>query len=94
MPDYLDLLTTRLLSSVLQACEEMALPGGKPPTVPVDVGSTVQGALPAPGEILPLVIMVLLFVGTAAWIGLRGSERTSRQASGRVADGSPSEAFG
>ena len=93
MPDYLDLLTTRLLSSVLQACEEMALPGGKPPTV-VDVGSTVQGAFPAPGEMLPLVIMFLLFVGTAAWIGLRGSERTGRQDSARVADGSPSEAFG
>ena len=94
MPDYLDLLTTRLLSSVLEACEEMALPGGKPPTVPVDVGSTVQGALPAAGEILPLVIMFLLFVGTAAWIALRGSEPKTRQASGRVADGSPSEAFG
>ncbi len=93
MPDYLDLLTTRLLSSVLRACEEMALPGGQPPTVPVDVGSTVQGALPAPGEILPLVIVFLLFVGTAAWIGLRGSGRQTRQASGRVADGSPSEAF-
>ncbi len=94
MPDYLDLLTTRLLSSVLQACEEMALPGGKPPTVPVDVGSTVQGALPAPGEILPLVIVMLLFVGTAAWIGLRGSEQKAKQASGRIADGSLSEAFG
>lgn len=93
MPDFLDLLTTRLLSSVLQACEEMALPGGKPPTVPADVGSTVQGALPAPGEILPLVIMVLLFVGCAAWIGLRGTERAGRQSSGRAADGSPSEAF-
>ncbi len=94
MPDYLDLLTTRLLSSALQACEEMVLPGGKPPTVPVDVGSTVQGALPAPGEILPLVIVMLLFVGTAAWIGLRGSERKAKQASGRIADGSLSEAFG
>ncbi len=93
MADYLDLLTTRLLLNLLQACEDMALPGGKPPTVPVDVGSTVQGALPAPGEILPLLIMMLLFVGTAAWIGLRGSERKARQASGRVADGSPSEAF-
>ncbi len=93
MPDYLDLLATRLLSSVLQACEEMALPGGKPPTVPVDVGSTVQGALPGPGEILPLVIMMLLFVGTAAWIGLRGNERKTKQASGRLAGASPSEAF-
>ncbi len=93
MPDYLDLLTTRLLSSVLQACEEMALPGGQPPTVPVDVGSTVQGALPAPGEILPLAIMVLLFVGTAIWIMARGSERKAKQASGQVAGGSPSEAF-
>ena len=94
MPDYLDLLTTRLLSSVLQACEEMALPGGKPPTVPADVGSTVQGALPTPGEILPLAIMVVLFVGTAAWIMARGSVRKARQASGRVVAGSPSEAFG
>ncbi len=94
MRDYLDLLTTRLLSSALQACEEMALPGGKSPTVPVDVGSAVQGALPAPGEVLPLVIMMLLFVGTAAWIGLRGNERKVRQASGWVKDGSPSEAFG
>ena len=94
MPDYLDLLTTRLISSILQACEEMALPGGKPPTVPVDVGSTVQGALPAPGEILPLVIMMLLFVGTAAWIVLRGRERKARPASGGVAGGLPSEAFG
>ncbi len=85
MPDYLDLLTTRLLSSVLQACEEMALPGGKPATVPADVGSTVQGALPASGEILPLVIVFLLFVGSAAWIGLRETERKTRQASGRVA---------
>ena len=93
MPDYLDLLTTRLLSSVLQACEEMALPGGKPPTV-VDVGSTVQGALPTPGEILPLAIMVVLFVGTAAWIMARESVRKARQASGRVVAGSPSEAFG
>lgn len=93
MPDYLDLLTARLLSSVLQACEEMALPGGKPPAVPVDVGSTVQGALPAPGEILPLVVMLVLFVGTAAWIMARGSERNARQASEQVADGSPSEAF-
>ncbi len=92
MPDYLDLLTTRLLSSVLQACEEMALPGGTA-TVPADVGSTVQGALPASGEILPLVIVFLLFVGSAAWIGLRETERKTRQASGRVADGSPSEAF-
>ncbi len=90
----LDLLTTRLLSSVLQACEEMALPGGKPPTVPVDVGSTVQGALPAPCEILPLAIMVLLFVGTAAWLMVRGSERKAKQANTRVADGSLSEAFG
>jgi len=93
MPDYLHLLTTKLLSSALQACEEMALPGGKPPSEVVDVGSTVQGSLPAPGEILPLVIMMLLFVGTAAWIGLRESERKARRASGRVADGSPSEAF-
>ncbi len=94
MPDYLDLLTTRLLSSVLQACEEMILPGGEPPTVPVDVGSTVQGALPAPGEILPLVILFLMFVGTAAWIVFRASERKARQASGPVANASPSEAFG
>lgn len=94
MPEYLDLLTNRLLSDVLRACEEMALPGAKPPTVPVDVGSTVQGALPAPSEILPLAIVLLLFVGTAVWIGLRGSERKAKQASGRVADGSPSEAFG
>lgn len=94
MPDYLDLLTTRMLSSALQACEEMALPGGKPPTVPVDVGSTVQGALPAPGEILPLVLMMLMFVGTAAWIVLRGRERKARHANGRMANGSPSEAFG
>ena len=94
MPGYFDMLTTRLLSRVLQTCEEMTLPGGKPPTVPADLGSTVQGALPAPGEILPLVIVMLLFVGTAAWIGLRGSERKAKQASGRIADGSPSEAFG
>jgi len=94
MPDYLDLLTTRLFSNVLQACEEMALPGGKPATVPVDVGSTVQAALPATGEILPLAIMVLLFVGTAAWLMVRGSERKAKQANTRVADGSLSEAFG
>ncbi|MBA2636397.1 MAG: hypothetical protein H0U83_06895 [Sphingomonas sp.] len=91
MPDYLDLLTTRLLSSVLQACEEMAVPGGKPPTAPVDVGSTVQGVLPAPGEILPMAIMVLLFVGTAIWIMARGSELKARQASGQMADGLQSE---
>lgn len=93
MPDYLDLLTTRLFSNVLQACEEMGLPGGKPPSEAVDVGGVVQGALPAPGEILPLAIMALLFVGTAAWIMVRGSERNARQASGRVAYVSASEAF-
>ncbi len=93
MTGYLD-LTTRLFSSVVQACEEMALPGGKPPIVSVDVGSTVQAALPAPGEILPLAITVLLFLGTAAWIMARGRQRKARQASGGVADGSLSEAFG
>ncbi len=73
MTDLIDMIASRLLSGLIQACEEMVIPPGSvPASDAVDTAAAViQAGLPAPGEMLPLAGVALVFIVSAALIILR-----------------------
>ncbi len=79
MTDLIDMIASRLLSGLIQACEEMVVPpGSSPVSDAVDsASSVVQAGLPASGEMLPLAAVALVFIGTAAMIILRAQTASS-----------------
>ncbi len=84
MTDLIDMIASRLLSGLIQACEEMVVPPASPPASDaVDTAAAVvQAGLPAPGELLPLTVVALVFIVTAAVIILRARMASSAQNSG------------
>ena len=83
MTDLIDMIASRLLSGLIQACEEMLVPPGSPPASDaVDTAAAVaQAGLPAPGEVLPLAVVALVFIVTAASIILRAQMAWNKQLS-------------
>lgn len=83
MTDLIDMIASRLLSGLIQACEEMLVPPGSPPASDaVDTAAAVvQAGLPAPGEVLPLAVVALVFIVTAASIILRAQMASNKQLS-------------
>ena len=83
MTDLIDMIASRLLSGLIQACEEMLVPPGSPPASDaVDTAAAVvQAGLPAPGEVLPLAVVALVFILTAASIILRAQMAWNNQLS-------------
>ncbi len=74
MPALLDASFTKLLS-LLQACEDMALPGGSAPAGEgAGAGSSILSlAMPPAGEILPLALSLVAFSLVVVMIFSRGS---------------------
>lgn len=73
MTDLIEMITARLLSGIIQACEEMIVPPGSPPASDAvnTAAAVVQAGLPTPGEVLPLAVVALVFIAAAALIILR-----------------------
>ncbi len=76
MTELLDILASKLLPFLLRVCEDMTLPAGELPTSAIaKVGETVQAGFAAPGEVLPLAIVLALFLGVAVHLFSRGKAR-------------------
>ncbi len=73
MTDLIDMIASHLFSGLIQACEEMVVPPGSPPAGDAveTAAAVVQVGLPAPGEVLPLAVVALVFIVTATLILLR-----------------------
>lgn len=82
MAGFADLLTTKLVSYLLQACEEMALPGGSAPGGEASevTSSVLQAGLPAAGEVLPLTAALAVFLIAGALILRRRGSTDEREA--------------
>ena len=81
MTDLTVLIAARLMSQLMQACEDMALPGDTPPAGEIvdAASSVVQAGLPAPGEFLPLAAAFAAFIIAGALIFLRGKAKTTER---------------
>jgi len=81
MTDLTDLIAARVMSQLLQVCEDMALPGGTPPAGEIvdAASSVVQAGLPAPGEFLPLAAAFVAFIVACGLILLRGNTKIAEQ---------------
>lgn len=84
MTDLIDMIASRLFSGLIQTCEEMVVPPGSPPAGDAveTAAAVVQAGLPAPGEVLPLAVLTLVFIVTAALVILRAQTASSTQNSG------------
>ncbi len=80
MTNFIDMIASRVLSGLIQACEEMVVPpGSSAPNDAVDTAAVVvQAGLPAPGEVLPLAVVALAFIVTAAMIIVRAQMASSK----------------
>lgn len=68
-----DILPSKPLALLLRACEDMTLPVGQQPADAIaGIGKTVQAGFAAPGEVLPLVIVLALFLGAIVHVFSRG----------------------
>ncbi len=70
MPHLIDAITAYLLSGLIRACEDMAIPAGSPPVSDAAQSAAliVQAGLPAPGEALPLAALAIGFVVAIALV--------------------------
>ena len=76
MIHLIDAIAAHLLSGLVRACEDMTIPAGSPPVGDAvqSAASIMQAGLPAPGELLPLAAVALMFIVAIALIFLRAQK--------------------